>query len=141
MPAEFVPVVQQRNKAEIVEMFVSGNESLTIMTNIFVSAGIMIFAMIITWLFIWSYNKDKLLFISIISIVAILFAIENIIIILINMDKYDPISFKVTMGSNILCGIIFFIVAIVFFIRFFQNRRSSSASSYVPSNVQSYIDQ
>lgn len=143
MPAEFEPLVKKTTDHNVVEMFVSGDQSITIMTNILVSAGLMILAMIITWVFIWSYEKDRQLFISIIALVSLLFSIENVVIILVNMSKYDPVSFKISMGSNILSGLIFSIITVYFFIRFFQNQRSnaSSMSSYVPSNVQNYINQ
>lgn len=143
MPAEFTPVVKPLPTMQE-NFFVSGDESMGIVSNIFISIFLMILAMLITWLFLWSYQKDKQLFISILGVIAILFAVENIIIILVSMDKYDEISFKVAMGSNVLAGFMFFIVAILFFIRFFQSQRSSSSvlsSSYVPSNVQNYIDQ
>jgi membrane protease YdiL (CAAX protease family) len=141
MPATFEPLVRRNPDHNVIEMFVSGDESMSIMTNIFVSAGVMILAMILTWLFIWSYQKDYHLFISIIALVAFLFALENIIIILVNMSKYEEVSFKISMGSNVLSGIMFLIISIFFFIRFFQTRRQVSSSSYIPTNVQNYIDQ
>lgn len=143
MPAEFQPIVQPLQPVRE-NFFVSGDESMGIVSNIFVSIFLMILAMLITWLLLWSYNKDKQLFISILGVIVVLFAIENIIIILVSMDKFDEISFKVAMGSNVLSGFMFFIIAIIFFIRFFQNRRASANSmnsSYIPSNVQNYIDQ
>lgn len=142
MPAEFEPLLK-KNHGNLVETFVSGDESMTIMTNILVSAGLMILAMMITWMFIWSFQKDHQFFISIVSIVAFLFAIENIIIILVNMSHYDPISFKISMGSNVLSAVIFFIMSVYFFVRYVQTQRASSGygTQYIPQNVQSYINQ
>jgi hypothetical protein len=137
MTADFQPIL----KHNLVEEFVSSNESLKIVTNIFISAGLMVVAMIITWLFIWSYEKDINLFISIIACVAMLFSMESIIMTIINMSKFDEISFKVSMGSGITASLIFFILAITFFIRFFQRMRGDSGSRYVPSTVSNYIDQ
>jgi ABC-type multidrug transport system fused ATPase/permease subunit len=137
MTAEFVPILQKHRSPDI-ETFVTGSESADIATNIFVSAGLMIFAMIITWLFIWSYQKDKFLFITIISLVALCFALEVVVLVLINMNKYDQITFRVSLGSAVLVGFIYFILAVIFMSRFFQNQRSSN--SYVPSSVQSYIE-
>jgi O-antigen/teichoic acid export membrane protein len=137
MTADFAPILKQN----LVEQFVSSNESLKIVTNIFISAGLMVFAMMITWLFIWSYQKNTNLFIAFIACVAMLFSLEWIILTIINMSKYDEISFKVSMGSGILNGLIFFILAMTFFIRFFQDSRGDSGSRYVPSTVSNYIDQ
>lgn len=137
MTAEFEPLLKQQQ----IEQFVSASQSTTIATNIFVSAGLMIFAMLITWMMIWSYQKDKFLFIAIICFISIMFCLEIIIIMLINMNRYDEVTFKLTMGSSVMMGLIYFILLIIFVVRYFQNQRANSTSSYVPSSVQNYIDQ
>ena len=137
MTADFAPILKQKE----IEQFVSSSQSTTIATNIFVSAGLMIFAMLVTWVMIWSYQKDKYLFIAIICFISILFCLEMIIIILINMNRYDEITFKLTMGSSVMMGIIYLILIIIFIFRYFQSQRAESSSSYVPPSVQNYIDQ
>lgn len=139
MPAYFEPILKKMQIVPGAEGFVSSNESLSIITKIFISAGLMILAMVITWLFISSYEKDKNFFIGILSVVALMFSIEYLVLTIINMSKYDELSFKVAMGSTIVACLMFLIVAMIFFIKFFQSMRSSG--SYVPSSVQSYIDQ
>lgn len=120
------------------EPFVNSSQSADIVSNIMISAGLMVFAMLITWLLLWSYQKDKFLFISIISIMGLCFAIEVIILVLVNMNKYDQITFRISIGSGVVIGVIYLILALIFFIRFVQNQRSGN--TYVPPSVQSYID-
>lgn len=137
MTADFDPILKQKQ----IEQFVSSSQSTTIAVNIFVSAGLMIFAMLVTWMMIWSYQKDKFLFIAIICFISILFCLEIIIIMLINMSRYDEVTFKLTMGSSVMMGLIYFILLIIFVVRYFQAQRANTTSTYVPTSVQSYIDQ
>lgn len=135
MTADFDPILKHDAS---MEPFVNSSQSADIVSNIMISAGLMVFAMLITWLLLWSYQKDKFLFISIISIMGLCFAIEVIILVLVNMNKYDQITFRISIGSGVVIGVIYLILALIFFIRFVQNQRSGN--TYVPPSVQSYID-
>jgi hypothetical protein len=139
MTAVFEPIIKHGLRSDdSMETFVNSSQSTDIASNILISAGLMIFAMLMTWLLLWSYQKDKFLFIAIVSIIGFCFALEVIILVLINMNKYDLITFRVSIGSSVVIGLFYLILILIFFVRFIQNVRA--ANNYVPPSVQSYID-
>lgn len=134
MPSPFEPILKKSN---FFEPFVSESESVSIVSNTFIGAGLMLVAMLITWLFIWSYQKDRFLFISMFALVAFLYGAEMVILSAINMNNLDVSQFKLFMGSSLLFCLIFIIVGLFGFIKY---KRRNVSSTYVPSNVQNYLN-
>lgn len=136
MPAEFAPLLKRS-----METFVSSGESASIVYNIFITAGIMVAGMLITWAFVWSYEKDMNLLVAMVAFMAVAYGVAMVIITVVNMGSLGAISFKMSIGASILACIMFIIVGLVFLVKFFRNRSVSLArGSYVPSPVSSYID-
>lgn len=133
MPSPFEPILKKSN---FFEPFVSESESVSIVTNTFIGASLMFAAMLITWLFIWSYQKDKFLFISMFALVAFLYGAEMVILSAVNMSNLDQAQFKLFMGSSLLFCLIFVIVGLFGFIKY---KRRNVTSSYVPPAVQNYL--
>lgn len=118
------------------ENFVSQSESLTIVSNTFIGAGLMLFAMVVTWLFIWSYQKDRYLFIAILSFVALIYSSEMVIVSAVSMKSLSDLQFKLIMGSSLLFSFIFILVGLFGFIKY----KRRTPGSYVPSNVSDYLN-
>jgi hypothetical protein len=139
MPADFIPLLKKREDDDEVEQFVPDKDTGSIVTNIFISLGLMIVAMLITWLFIWSYEKDRSLFITIFAVVAFLYAAEIAVFIAINTDKLDTITFRIMTSSTVFFGFTFLLIAIIFMIKAIQHLRSKS-QGYVSNTVRDYIN-
>lgn len=120
-----------------VEHYVSSSESASIVSSTFIGAGLMFLAMLITWLFIWSYQKDRYLFISMVALVAFAYGTEMVILSAVNMSDLTVTQFRLFMGSSLLFSLMFMLVSIFGFVKY--KHRNSSPSSYVPSNVESYL--
>ena len=133
MPSPFEPILRKSN---FFETFVSESEGVSIIANTFIGGGLMLLAMVITWLFIWSYQKDKFLFIAILASVALLFSSEIVILSAVNMSNLDVVQFRLFMGSSLVFSFIFMIVAIFGFIKYSKR----GGGSYVPSQVSTYLN-
>lgn len=131
MPSTFEPLLKM-------EQFVTNAESESVVSFSFITGALMVVAMILTGVFIWSYQKDRFLFIAVFAFVAMLYSAEIMLLSAINMSKLDMTQFTLFMGSSVLFSIMFFIVAI--FGAFKYWRRNSSSSPYVPTTVQNYLN-
>ncbi len=134
MPSLFEPILKQP-KSE--EHFVSDEESKNIVVNILIGVSLMVAAMLITWLFIWSYEKEKSLFIAIFATVMFIYAIKMVIFIALKKNDMNETTFKVFMGSSVTVAIMNLMLIIFFSIR--ASSRLRGRSSYVPGAVQDYI--
>ena len=131
MPSTFEPLLK-------LESFVTNDESTNVVTSSFITGSLMVVAMILTGLFIWSYWKDRYLFISVIAFVAFLYCGEMMLLSAINKASLDITQFRLFMGSSILFSIMFFIIAVFGAVKYW--RRNSSSSPYVPTTVQNYLN-
>jgi ABC-type multidrug transport system fused ATPase/permease subunit len=139
MPSEFEPILKQKlSNTNGIEQFVSESESTSIVGSIFMGIGLMVLAMLITWLFLWSYQKEKLLFIVVLSVVVFLYSVEMVAFIALQRGKLSPLMFRIFMGSSVMISIMCIILIIVFSIK--ASQRLRGRSSYVPGPVQDYIE-
>lgn len=125
------------------ESFVTEDDSKAIVANVFISVGLMIAAMIITGIFYWSFNKNPLLFISILCAIMFFYTIKVIIIAALMREQFkSKMMFMILMGGTVFMSLLSLILTIMFGIKASQGGRSSSASNYnIPSNVNEYINQ
>jgi len=70
------------------EGFVTEEDSKSIVSNVFMSVGLMIGAMIIAAIFYWSYHKNVALFICILSALVFLYTIKVIIVVVLARDQF-----------------------------------------------------
>lgn len=133
MPSMFEPLLMQPSK----EHFVSEEESKSIVVNILIGVSLMVAAMLLTWLFIWAYEKEKALFITILGVVMFLYSVKMVIFIALKKKDMGDVAFKVFMGSSVTMAIMNVMLIIFFSIR--AASRLRSRSSYVPGAVQDYI--
>lgn len=132
MPSPFEPIVKLRTY----ETFVSDSEQTSIVANTFISASLMFVAMLITWLFIWSYQKDRYLFIAMFAVVALLYGVEMVILTSVNSSELQSVQYKLFMSSSILFSAIFFLVGVFGFFKYYRR----NVGSYVPTTVQNYLN-
>jgi len=124
------------------EPFVSEEDSKTIVSNVFISVGLMIGAMIITGIFYWAFNKNVLLFITIMSALVFLYTIKVLIITAMMRSNYkSQRMFMTMMGGTVFMCLLSLILTIMFAIKSSSASRSSATPSYIPSNVNDYINQ
>lgn len=132
------------------EPFVTEEDSKTIVSNVFISVGLMIAAMIVTGIFYWSFNKNPMLFICILCALIFFYTVKVITITALMREQFkSKRMFMVLMGGTVFVCLLTLILAIMFGIKANQGGRSSSSSSssygngndYIPSNVNEYISQ
>lgn len=120
-----------------IEAFVSEDDTKRVMRSVFTAVGLMIGAMFIAFLFIWSYNKEKTLFIAIYSAFMFIFSVLIIAVISIIRKKIDDVVvFYILVGSSAFFAILNLVLILTFTIVASKRLRRS----YVPSGVQEYIN-
>jgi heme/copper-type cytochrome/quinol oxidase subunit 2 len=144
MPGIFVPILkseqEKRKITDEIETFEDNDEESTgeMVGKIFIGISLMTLAMIMTWLFIWSYNKDRALFMVIFASLTFIYALKVFIYIMVTRSKMSSEIFRVYLGSAITMLVISTTMIIFFAVKFGRHQRSSS--SYVPPSVQEYIN-
>jgi uncharacterized YccA/Bax inhibitor family protein len=137
MPVLFEPLLKHGGFSGAFEPFANQSETVSIVSGTFIGAGLMVIATVITWLFIWSYQKNVHLFVTMFALVAFIFGVEIVILTAINMSELEKTQFRMFMSSSILFSLICVVIALF---GFFKYKQQSASSSYVPSSVQSYLN-
>ena len=95
---------------KLVESFVTGSDSKTIVETIFIVIASMLAAALFGMLFYWSYTTDTTLFITILSAITMLYGLMNVIYISVNANSYGKYTFQTFLGAGILMTIMNFIL-------------------------------
>jgi hypothetical protein len=107
----------------VVEPFVTDKETMEMIKRIFIGIGLMIGASVLSVILYWSYQKSRSIFIVVMNLVLLAYAIE----------KLDSNMYYTFMGSAIAAGFIAIFMILIFLVKFFRDK-----SSYVPSSISSY---
>ena len=99
---------------ELNEEFVSGSDASNIVTNVFIIVGAVLVSVIVTFVFYTSYTTNKKLFISLLSGIVFLYALMNIIGLIVIRSSLGTTYFKVFLGSGIIMAALAIVVAILF---------------------------
>lgn len=123
------------------EFFVSTSETNTLITNVFTGLALAVLGMVLTFIFFWSYNKDKTLFIVVLSILLFLYALMQMIYFIVKKETLENFEFSVMVGASIFVEILAVILIIVFSIvasrRLRGNNRVTSSFTQPPA-VQNF---
>lgn len=123
----------------VVEPFLTDDESKQLVRKIFIGIGLMMVASAMSFLFYWSYNKSRSIFIMIIGILMLAYSLEMILLTYKIREKLDNTYFYLYMGSSIVMTFISVSVLVFFAIKVIMENKASSG--YVPSGIQSYGNQ
>lgn len=127
------PILKPRK----VEMFVSEEETKEVMTRVFIAVGLMIGAMFLAFLFIWTFNKEKTLFISVYATFMLMFAAMIIIVASVIREQItNKKVFYVIIGSSVFVALLNIVVAVIFGVMASKRLRKA----FVPQGVQDYIN-
>jgi hypothetical protein len=110
---EWVPIV----KKQVFEPFVDEAQAQSIVTEVFLSIGLMVFAGVIGVTLYWAYNKDHSIFIALVSALTFVFSVKMVILVAVLRKKLKESIFMMYMGSSVfmsllsLFGVIYFAIA------------------------------
>lgn len=141
MPSLFEPILKserEKREHEMTEHFEDQESTGKVVGNTFIGISLMTLAMLVTWLFIWGYSKDKSLFIAFLNVLVFIYAMKVFILILVIRDKLSLPVFRIYMGSALFMIITSLVMIILFSIK--ASKKLKSNSGYVPSSVQEYIN-
>ena len=82
--------------------------------NILSVISAMIFAIVLAFLMLWSYNKSITSFIAFYAFIVILYSSLNIIFIILKNDMYNEEEYNITFGASLFIGLLSFILMIFF---------------------------
>jgi vacuolar-type H+-ATPase subunit I/STV1 len=106
---DFQPL-QKHEVSMFLEPFVDNAQAKSLTETILIGIALMVFATIITFIFLSAYNKSKYLFIVVYSLMVLVYSIIMISLILMKKEVLSQLQYEMYMGSSL--GII--IVAIIF---------------------------
>jgi len=115
------------------EDFVTTTESNALVINVFTGIGLAALGMLITFIFFWSYNKDKTLFIVVLSVLFFLYALMQMVYFIVKRGSLGNTEFSVMLGASIFVEIMAVILLIIFSIVASRRLRGSVSSSYAPA--------
>jgi len=161
MPGPFQPLLQPKEgeedtaaltatlgvgglRADTTESFVTETQTKNIVREVFVTIALMILAAIIMWLFYWSYAKEKLLFMAILSGFMFIYTVIVVGVTVSYRAKLSTATFTFLMGASAFMAFTTVISVIFFSVRASQRLKGASGSSYqstsyVPPAVQQYV--
>jgi uncharacterized membrane protein len=111
------------------ESFVTGSETNALVINVFTGLGLAALGMIFTFLFFWSYNKDKTVFIVVLSVILFLYALMQMIYFIVKKESLGNVEFSIMLGASIFVEIMAVILLIIFSIIASRRLRGSTVSS------------
>lgn len=133
-------------RADATEPFVTETQTKTIVGEVFMTIGMMLVAAVFMWLFYWSYAKEKLLFMAILSGLMLLYTLTVIGIAVSYRVKLSTMTFTYLVGASAFIGFTTLVCTVFFAVRASQRLRASESSyasrettSYVPPAVQQYV--
>ena len=134
-------------RADMMESFVTETQTKSIVSQVFITISLMILAAVIMWLFYWSYAKEKLLFMAILSGLMFIYTVIVIGVTVSYRAKLSTPTFTFLMGASAFMSFTTVISVIFFSVRASQRLKSASGSSsssysntsYVPPAVQQYV--
>jgi len=110
------------------ESFVTTGDTNALVINVFTGLGLAALGMIFTFLFFWSYNKDKTLFIVVLSVILFFYALMQMIYFIVKKDSLGNVEFSVMLGASIFVEIMAVILLIIFSIVASRRLRGSTSS-------------
>ena len=145
MPMEFEPILksEQEKRDKLYENFANtkimdDEVAGSVVGSIFIGISLMTLAMLLTWLFIWGYNKDRSLFIAIFAALIFAYSIKVLVYVIILRTKVSVPVFRVYLGSAIF--MIFTSIVMIVFFSIKASRKLKSSTGYIPPSVQEYIN-
>jgi CHASE2 domain-containing sensor protein len=132
----WVPLVQKISEASgsgyfqphpVTEKFVDQAQAVNTVKTVFIGLALMVAAALLAVLFIWSYEKGVELFITILSMLMLAYAIKVVILIYMIRGQLSPIVFQLYIASASAMGLIGLFLIFIFSSKYY--RRSSAQQS------------
>lgn len=121
------------------EGFVSNSENDQIVENIFTILGYSMLTLVVYGTLLWAYyssEKNQYLFISVMSLFVLFYAIIIIAIVVINKTNYDALSYALLFGITIFVIFTTFFLCVFFILKSFNIIGSAtSATSATAANA------
>jgi len=120
------------------EDFVSNSENDKIVESIFMILGYSMLTLIVFGTLLWAYynsDKNQYMFISVLSLFVLFYAIIIIAIVVINKNNYDALSYTLLFGITIFVIFTAFFLCVFFILKSFNLISSSSSQSSYSSGT------
>ena len=131
MTAWYEPLLKPKKAEddEKKEAFVSDNDSRNIVSNIFISIGLMVGAALVMALFYWAYQKERNLFVTIFAAFMFAYALYVTIFVTILRGKFSSVAFRLILGSSAFVAFMTLMTLIFFAVKTSQKLRGSGSNS------------
>lgn len=116
------------------EDFVSNTENDKIVENIFMILGYSMLTLIVFGALLWAYynsDRNQYMFISVLSLFVLLYAIIIIAIVVINKNNYDALSYTLLFGITMFVIFTTFFLCVFFILKSFNLISSSNSNTNI----------
>lgn len=131
MFAEWIPIAKMM-KYETFET--EADSSQAIVGNVFIGVSLMILATFITILFVWAYNKEKHLFITLLCGLVFLYTVKVIILVASLREKINKNVFRLYIGSTAFMSLFSLLLLIFFAVKTSKRLNGTGISSNPTTN-------
>jgi vacuolar-type H+-ATPase subunit I/STV1 len=105
----------------------------TSIIRIFISVGLMALAIVLGFIFLWAYRKEKTLMVVVLSVVVFIYSLLIMVFVLVQRANLDYVYFNLFMGSSAFMVIMMILLIIIFSIiasRRLNTERSGTSGDY-----------
>jgi hypothetical protein len=117
------------------EGFADESQTKQSIIRIFVSVSLMVLAILIGFVFLWAYRRERTLMIVVLSAVIFIYAILVLVFTLVQREKLDNIYFLLLTGSSAFMTTMAVLLIIIFSI--IASRRMGD--SYMGDQARDYL--
>ena len=115
------------------EKFVSQNENDEVVKETFTIFGYSVVSVIVVIALLWSYNiGDNLyLFLTVYSLIIILYTVIIISLVVMNKKNYDITSYTILFGTTIFTIFLTFFIGVFFVYKYFSSASLKKSSDQI----------
>jgi hypothetical protein len=96
------------------EPFVDEPSAKTVVSKTFIGVAVVLLAMVLTFLLIWSYQKSTKLFIMFFSIIVLVFCVMMVVFVTTTRSKLTEQKFTIYLSAAVFMTFLSIIMVIVF---------------------------
>lgn len=96
------------------EPFVDEPAAKSVVSKTFIGVAVVLLAMILTFLLIWSYQKSSKLFIMFFSIVVLIFCVMMVVFVTTTRSKLSEQKFSIYLSAAVFMTFLSIIMVIIF---------------------------
>ena len=127
---------KEENRETFADDSADSKSTANTIKRIFISIALMVLAIVIGFIFLWAYRKERTLMVVVLSVVVFIYALLVLVFTLVQRDKLDYIYFTLLIGSSAFMTVMMILLIVVFSV--ISSQRMGS-QDYLGSQTRDYM--